>query len=193
MGIRELKRLIDNAIDECQRIIEANPKAVLSEGDFERIMANCISEQIGYVPGELVHDAYAVYTQISHYDNETDAINARVDILIMKPDKIIESGDINKGFFYKSKDSIAIELKYRHDDNRGCVTEATKDIDKFVKYKDDSHYYAIILLDKNDNTTDHKRKTLTYFKEKKSELGRKYANKFFCKVLLKDKTHFCRN
>ena len=187
MRLRELKRLIDYAIDECQRIIKENPKAVLSEGDFERIMANCISEQIGYVYRIFVPDTFAVYTQISHYDNETGDLNARVDILVMKPGKIIETGDVNKGFYYKSKESFAIELKYRHDDNGGCVTAAKEDIDKFVKYKDDSHYYAIILLDKNDNTLDHEREILTYFKAKKSELGRKYANKFFCRVLLKDK------
>ena len=193
MGLRELKRLIDYAIDECQRIIKENPKAVLSEGDFERIMANCISEQIGYVSRIYVPDTFAVYTQISHYDNETGDLNARVDILVMKPGKIIETGDVNKGFYYKSKESFAIELKYRHDDNGGCVTAAKEDIDKLVKYKDDSHYYAIILLDKNDNTLDHKREILTYFKAKKSELGRKYANKFFCRVLLKDKRPFYRN
>jgi len=193
MGLRELKKLIDCAIVECQRIIRANPKAVLSEGDFERIMANCISEQIGYVSGIFVPDTFAVYTQISHYNNETGILNARVDILLMKPDRIIETGDINKGFFYKSKESFAIELKYRHDDNGGCVTAAKEDIDKFVKYKDDSHYYAIILLDKNDNTKDHEKEILTYFKAKKSELGRKYLNKFFCKVLIKDKVSFSSN
>lgn len=186
MTLRELKRLIDYAIDECQRIIKENPKAVLSEGDFERIMANCISEQIGYVSRLFVPNTYAVYTQISHYDNETSDLNARVDILVMKPGKIIETGDVNKGFYYKSKESFAMELKYRHDDNGGCVTAAKEDIDKFVKYKDDSHYYAIILLDKNDNTKDHEREILTYFKAKKSELGRKYVNKFFCKVLVKE-------
>ncbi len=186
MGLRDLKRLIDCAIEDCQQIIDANPKAILSEGDFERIMANCISKQIGYTPGIITPNAYAVYTQISHYDNEDDTLNARVDILLMKPNSIIESGDHNKGFFYKSKDSFAIELKYRHDDNRGCVTAAKGDINKFVKYKDDSHYYAIILLDKNENTVDHEREIFTYFKAKKSELGNEYVNKFFCKVLLKE-------
>ena len=84
-------------------------------------------------------------------------------------------------------------MKYRHDNNRGCVTAAKEDIDKFVKYKDDSHYYAIILLDKNDKTKDHESEILTYFKAKKSELGRKYLNKFYCKVLLKEKVSFSSN
>ena len=146
----------------------------------------------------IVYRCYYLYffeclPQISHYDNETDVINARVDILLMKPDKIMETGDINKGFFYKSKESFAIELKYRHDNNRGCVTAAKEDIEKFVKYKDDSHYYAIILLDKNDKTKDHESEILTYFKAKKSELGRKYLNKFYCKVLLKEKVSFSSN
>lgn len=194
MGLRELKRLIDNAIDDCQQIIRNNPQTVLSEGDFERMISCCISKRIGYTTGIQDPNAFAVHTQISHYNNEKNERNAQVDILLVKPVDIIEDKSISKKYIiYKSAKSFAIELKYRHDKNRGCVTAAKKDIKKFVKYKDDSHYYAIILLDKNDNTKDHEKEILTYFKAKKSELGRKYLNKFFCKVLIKDEVSFSSN
>lgn len=190
MTLRELKRLIDYAIDDCQWIILQNPKAVLSEGDFERLLSECISKRIGYIPGKPNPDKFAVYSQISHYDNEDDALNARVDLLLMKPSKIKKSQDHNKRFIYKSKESIAIELKYRHDDNRGCVTAAISDIDKFVKYREDSCYYSIILLDKSQNIEVLKEEILDYYESKKTELSRDYLNKLFCKVLVKDKTEF---
>ena len=185
MSLRELKSLINLAIVDFQEIIDVNPKAVLSEGDFERILANCISSRINYNPGEIRPKSYAVYTQISHYDNEDDVLNARVDIILMKPDRIKQYRGHHKGFFYKSKESLAIELKYRHEDNRSCVTAAKDDIDKFLKYKEDSYYYAIILLDENNNTSEHEKEILDYFKCEKKKLEKKYLNKFFCKVLKK--------
>jgi hypothetical protein len=48
MGLRELKRLMDVAIDACQQIIEANPKAVLSEGDFGIILLDQNSNTFEY-------------------------------------------------------------------------------------------------------------------------------------------------
>lgn len=190
MNLQELKQLIDYAIDDCQWIILQNPKVVLSEGDFEKLLSECISKRIGYIPTKPTPDSFAVYTQISHYDNVTDKKDAEVDILLMKPDKIKRTIDKNKRFIYKSEESIAIELKYRHDDNQGCVTAAKEDIDKFVKYKDDSYYYSIILLDKNENTEEHEEEILKYYETQKSAIGRDYDNKFFCKVLVKETEHY---
>lgn len=193
MSLRELKKLIDYSIEDCQQIIRINPQAILSEGDFERILSNCISNRIGYSPKTPNSKAFAVYSQISHYNNESKELNARVDILLAKPADIKENLSLNKKFIiYNSAESFAIELKYRHDKNRRCVTAAKKDIDKYLKYKDDSRYYAIILLDKNENTTKHINEILSYYKGKKAELGSKYRNKFFCKVLVKEKL-ICRN
>lgn len=193
MSLRELKKLIDNSIDDCKLMIQNNPEAVLSEGDFERILSNCISRRIGYDLVSSDANEFAVHSQISHYNKESKELNARVDILLAKPADIKEDLSLNKKFkIYNSAESFAIELKYRHDKNKGCVTAAKKDIDKYLKYKDDSRYYAIILLDKNEKTTKHMNEILGYYKTKKTELGSKYRNKFFCKVLVKEKL-ICRN
>lgn len=186
MNLQELKGLIDFAIDDCQKVIRHNPKVVYSEGDLERLLSECISKRIGYVVDSPTSDSFAVYSQISHYNNEKEEVDARVDLLLMKPDKIIQDLDKNKRFVYKSDESFAIELKYRHADNHESVKAAIEDIDKYIRYKDDSYYYTIILLDKNDNTSEYRKEILDYYRGKKKELGREYKNRFFCKVLIKN-------
>ncbi len=186
MTLRDLKRLIDYAIDDCQWIILQNPNAILSEGDFERLLSDCISKRIGYMAVTPNPNAYAVYSQISHYDNEDNVLDARVDLLLMIPAKIGKYLDHGKRFVYKSKKSFAIELKYRHDDKKADIDAAKEDIEKYVKYKDDSYYYAIILLDKKDNTIKCEEDILTFYEEKKKEYGNDCINKFFCKVLYKN-------
>lgn len=187
MDLPELTTLVNIAISDCEQIIKQNPLAVLSEGDFEKLLSECISRRIGYVAERPTPNSFAVYTQISHYDNVKDEKDAEVDILLMKPDKIEVTIDKEKRFIYKSKESIAIELKYRHDDDRGCVTAAKGDIDKFDKYRDDSYYYSIILLDQNKKTNIHKKEILEYYENVKTRLGRDFYERFFCKVLIKEK------
>lgn len=187
MTLRNLKRLIDYAIDDCQWIILQNPKAVLSEGDFERLLSDCISKRIGYSIAFPNPNEFAVFSQLSHYNNEKNEVNARVDILLAKPADIKPYWSLNKKFkIYNSAETFAIELKYRHDNSRGCVTAAKKDIKKFSTYKDDSYYYSIVLLDKNENTKEYEKEIQKYYKEKKTGLGKDYENKFFCKVLVKE-------
>ena len=187
MDLTELATLVDFAISDCEEKVKQNPLAILSEGDLEKLLSECISRRIGYVAERPTPDSFAVYTQISHYSNVTDEKDAQVDILLMKPDKIDTTIDKGKRFINKSKESIAIELKYRHDDNRGCVTAAKDDMDKFDKYRDDdSYYYSIILLEKNKDTDEHKREILDYYEMMKTELGIDYENKFFCRILVKE-------
>lgn len=186
MTLRILKQLIDYAIDDCQWIVQQNPKAILSEGDFERLLSDCISKRIGYNIASPKLNEFAVFSQLSHYNNEKKEVDAQVDILLAKPADIKTCWNLNKKFkIYNSAKSFAIELKYRHDNNRGCVTAAKKDIKKFSKYKEDSYYYSIVLLDKNENTEKHEKDILEYYKEEKIKLGKDYENKFFCKVLVK--------
>lgn len=185
MSLEELKALIDLAIDDCDRIIQQNPKVVLSEGDFERLLANAISKRIGYVPEQPNPDGFVVHSQISHYENEQNTLDARVDLLLMKPEQIKKCCVHNKRFIYKEKDSFAIEVKYQHAGNNDSVQRAKEDIDKYIKYKEDSWYYAVILLDENDKTSEYEKDILNYFKEKKEKLGEEYKERFFCKVLIK--------
>ena len=187
MNLKELKLLVDYAIDDCQRIIQKDPKTVLSEGDLERLLSDCISKRIGYISGNPEPNEFAVHSQITHYNNESEELDARVDILLAKPADIISEWSIGKKFkIFRSADSFAIELKYRHDNNSGCVSAAIKDIKKYIKYKEDSYYYFIILLDHNASTADHMKAILDYYEKKKGELDEEYKNKFFCRVLVKE-------
>ena len=88
MDLPELTTLVDIAIRDCEQIIKQNPLAVLSEGDLEKLLSECISRRIGYVAERPTPNSFAVYTQISHYDNVKDEKDAEVDILLMKPEKI---------------------------------------------------------------------------------------------------------
>lgn len=187
MNLQKLKELVDFAIDDCQLIIQKDPMVVLSEGDFERLLADCISKRIGYYPGLSKPNDYAVHSQITHYNNEKEELDARVDILLAKPTDIKPDKTLNKNFvIFQSAESFAIELKYRHDDNFACVTAAKEDIDKVIKYKDDSYYYAIILLDRNMNTNNHIDDIKKYYEAKKEELDENNKRKFFCRVLVKE-------
>ena len=184
MNLQELKEFIDLAIKDCERVIKKNPKAILSEGDLERLLSFYISKRIKYNPKRPNPDAFAVYSQISHYD-VTNVVDARVDLLLLKPGKIEPSIGKNKRFIYKSDESFAIELKYQHTENKKAVSEAKKDIRKYIKYKDNSYYYAIILVDGNESTSKFEKEILSYYEKKKKEFGNEYNNKFFCKVLKK--------
>lgn len=187
MNLRELKLLIDYAINDCQRIIRENPKSVLSEGDFEQLLSDCIAKRIGYVTTAPQANDFTVHTQISHYNNENDKYDAKVDILIAKQNDIKKSWSLNKQYeIYQASESFAIELKYLHAVSKNILKKATEDIDKFKNYyKDDSHYYSIVLLDKNENTINYKKEILKYFKDEKAKLGKKYRNNIYCKVLTK--------
>lgn len=186
MNLEELVKAIDFSIEDCELIIKSNPDAILSEGDFERTLSTCISRRIGYIVERPNRDSFAVYTQISHYDNIADKKDAQVDILLMIPNKIVRDTDLYKRFVYKSKESVAIELKYRHDNNASCVTEVKKDIEKISKYKEDSYYFVIALLDRNDETQDSQKAIIEFYNAKKDEMGEEYRDKFFCKVLTKE-------
>lgn len=186
MNLQELIILIDYAIGDCQRIIRNNPLAILSEGDFERLLSNCIAKRIGYFDEIINPNDFAIYTQISHYKNETKELDARVDILLAKPAEIKQDSTHYKNFvIYNSAETVAIELKYRHDKNAACVTAAKEDIKKFIKYKDDSCYYSIILLEQNDKTKEYENTIKEYYETKRVEMGKEYENKFFCRVLIK--------
>lgn len=190
MNLQELKKQIDFAIKDVKCVIEKNPKAVLSEGDLERLLSYYISKRIGYVPENPDPNNFAVYSQISHYKNDDNILDARVDLVLMRPNEIEPDISMNKHFVYKAKESFAIELKYRHLDknrsnNASSVKAAKEDIEKYDRYKKESYYYAIILLDESDNTSECEKEILGFYKEMKKRLGKEYNNKFFCKVLKK--------
>lgn len=182
MNLKELKRRVDQALSDCQNLINQNPSVILSEADFERILSNYITTRIGYVPMNPIPDSFSVHTQISHYHQDNDKVDVRVDILLFKGDQMLPS-DVNKRFYFEG-DSLAIELKYLHTNNYQGVVQ--NDFDKEDKIGNDSWLYIVVLLDSNDKTS---------FSAKKNEIIKMWKNqivnsnckgKLFCKVLKRE-------
>ena len=193
MELSDLKQLISRAIDECQSIIEGNPNVVLSEADFERLLANCISEAINKETKNQQEDVFSVHTQISHYVDGKVHPDVRPDILLLI-ERMLQSSIDNYIPHKKEKydgPSIAIELKYLHIGDSTSIVE--KDFEKWKKKLDDKTWlYVVVLLD----TPRHPRKK-GYFEDKEAKIlilcnamkeeHRDYNNKVECKVLKKIK------
>ena len=183
MELLELKKLINDALDECQSIISANRNAVLSESDFERLLSSCIAKSIKE-DIRNPHD-FSVHTQVSHYFDEegkTD-VDRRVDILLLK-----ESGltpFINHKRFKYSGESIALELKYLHETD--SVSKVKYDFRKWDDLKNESSLYVIVLIDtrKDEDYSDKEAKIRFMFEEKIGNSGNNGPNQLFCRVLKK--------
>ena len=147
MALYELKECIDSAICNCQELLLKNPNLVLSEGDFEKLLCNCISEVINYDPLKP-SDSFTVHTQISHYMDGKKHSDMRVDILLLQESKLRNCTKA-KNFQYCS-DSFALELKYLHekDDIRKvrCDFCKRKDLDA------NSWLYVVVLMDCSDDS-----------------------------------------
>ena len=148
MELSELKICIDSAIDKCQSIIEDNPNVILTEADFERLIANCISCVICENKRCPQDNDFSVHTQISHYVDGKVHPDARPDILLLKESKLIESikGYIPHKLEKYNGPSIAIELKYLHVGD--CTSKVQHDFDKWKnKLNKKNWLYVIVLLD----------------------------------------------
>ena len=141
-----MNKIITQALDECQNKILRYPHKILSEGDFERLLANCLESSIGASKNTLDDINYIVHTQVSHYaDNETKpSVDARVDILIMDENERIICEKHRKGYTY-SANSYAFELKYIHKGESASLI--SEDFNKADKLLPKSELYVIVLLD----------------------------------------------
>lgn len=150
MNIEELRSCIESAISSCQDIIINHPNVVLSESDFEKLICKRISEKIGEDSSHMpTSEDFSVHTQISHYfkKNGKYRIDERVDILVLKEDKLREF-DCHKNNKY-TDESVALELKYlRIGDS---VSLIKNDIKKWEQLKEDSSLYIVVLVQANDD------------------------------------------
>lgn len=145
-----MNEIINLAIEDCKNQIQNEPYRILSEGDFERLLANCLEKGIK----EQYKDTdkmYVVHTQISHYPDNTDnaKVDARVDILIMDENERKECDKHNKAYTYAAH-SYAFELKYLHNNND--VNRIENDLEKVNSLAPQSDLYVIALLDKKDDS-----------------------------------------
>lgn len=166
MELLELKEYIDTAICNCQKMLLENPNLVLSEGDFEKLLCNCISEVLNY-DKLSPNDSYTVHTQISHYMDGKIHSDMRVDILLLQESKL-RNCTRPKNFLY-CNDSFALELKYLHekDDIRKvrCDFCKRKDLDA------NSWLYVVVLMDYSDENIDK-------FNERKKKIN-EYAQELY--------------
>lgn len=179
--LTQLKKCIDKALKSCQKDINKAPDIVLSEADFERLLSNRIEDQIQEFKPKCI-----VRNQISHY-NTDNTVNARVDIIIMRKEEIIEKDKVNKGFI-NLESCFVLELKYLH---KAYIRYVEKDIDKRSKIKDKDWLYVVPLFEESD---DDKFKA---FEDKVNDSVRKYKEEnpekkdiLFHRVLRKDKNKY---
>lgn len=186
MKLSELKECIDSAICNCQEMLLKNPNLVLSEGDFEKLLCNCISEVLNY-DNLSPNDSYTVHTQISHYMDGKSHSDMRVDILLLQESEL-RNCTKPKNFQYCS-DSFALELKYLHekDDIRKvrCDFCKRKDLDA------NSWLYVVVLMDSSDEDNEKFNEREEKIKEYAQELydwKTEFKESLFFRVLKKKPT-----
>ena len=143
MDLHELLSHIETALDKCQDIINENRYVVLSEGDLERLVCRCITDEIKEEMGTL-HD-FSVHSQVSHYYEEDGkpSVDARVDVLLLKESEL--QGQIYHKEFKYDGDSFAMELKYLHKND--SISKVKCDFCKWSSIRNDSWMYVVVLID----------------------------------------------
>lgn len=180
MELTELRKVIDNALQECEEKLEEQPEIVLSESDFERLVAWSLMKQLGHSDyKEPQPNEFTVHTQVSHYLNDSKP-NRRVDILLLTEEGR-KKAKTHKEYKYYG-DSFALELKYiRKNDS---INGVRYDICKRFDLDSDSWLYVVALIDTN-NDDEFLRKEQEIEGMKDRFVGRhpEYANKLFCKAI----------
>lgn len=145
-----MDEIIKRAIDLTQKEIKKFPNKILSESDFERMLAGNIDSLLK----EDNPEGFAVHTQVSYYDEkgEKKTPKYRVDILLMKESEILDCQEHNKGFIYADI-SYPIEVKYLHAQNslNGVYTDLEK-ANFLLNTK--GNMYVVVLFDKQNPKKD---------------------------------------
>lgn len=191
MDLKALVNYIDSALIICQSTIEKNPNVVLSEADFERLTANCISRTLHENVCYPNRSDFSVHTQISHYIDGNVHPDVRPDILLLRERELAKAF---KDYIPHKKDkydgaSVAIELKYLHVGDGVSIVQ--HDFDKWkTKLDENTWLYVIVLLD----TPLHPR-NIQYYENKEAKIYQQcnkmkedYPNdkeRLYCKVLKK--------
>lgn len=168
-----MESIINQAISLCEVQIHDNPMLILSESDFERLLAQNISTLINTSKDKEIKK-YAVHTQISYYSENFDRHpKYRVDILVIDHENIEESPKKHKGFIYTPM-AFAIEVKYFHEKDRlSKINSDFKKVELLMPNK--SHLFVVALLEyKNDASTAKLNGIYSSINPKSSENERKY-------------------
>lgn len=190
MTLRELKKIIVIALRESQKIIDEQPKVVLSEADLERLVSWCIMNELGLKDYKKPDSSdFSVHTQISHYTDGEIKPNKRPDILLLT-EKGMKKATMHKrkGFEYRDS-SFTIELKFLHSDD--SVERVNEDFDKRKKLYNKTWLYVVVLIE-SENDKSYKQKAKIIREKKKIFINEnpQYKNKLFHFTLHRKKVEF---
>ena len=144
-----MNKIIEEAIDRTQKEIKRFPNKILSESDFERMLAKHLENVLLENDGD-----FSVHTQVSYYDVKGKQNNPkyRVDILLMKEADALHCKQLNKSFMY-SDTSYPIEVKYLHKQNtlKGVFCDFNK---AYSLLNIKGNMYVVVLFDKKNPQKD---------------------------------------
>ena len=174
-----MKELLTEAVNQCEKKIQNDINMVLTESDFERLLANEIEQKL-----ESATPQYVIHTQISYYDGSEDGRPCyRIDILLMQKDKIkTDSEHLKRKSFVYDTEAHAIEVKYLRKKDSATVV-----LNDFVKIegllKEQTTLYVVVLLEEDDV---EKRNTIYgYGKQFKQRIGDANKSRLLYKVICK--------
>ena len=172
-----MDKIIQEAICLTRQEIRQFPNKILSESDFERMLAKYIEKELFELKNE-----YSVHTQISYYEESANSNpKYRVDILLMKENEIEECRNNHKGFIYGGS-SYVFELKYLHDKDSANVVRLDMEKSKLL-IGNGGVLYVVVLLENKD--TDKEEYIKQLYEETCRELGNDKKNKLKYSVLYK--------
>lgn len=159
MELSELKELIKGALENCALKLEEEPEIVLSEADLERLVSWSIMNGLGHRDYQMPKQGdFTVHTQVSHYADNRNCPDSRVDILLLTKEGMENATENTlKGFKYM-QDSFALELKYFHsNDSISKIKTIWSDFSK-RDYLDSNSWLYVVALIETDNDEDYSRK-----------------------------------
>lgn len=172
-----MDEIIDKAIDLTQKEIKEHPNKILSESDFERMLAKHLESTLLKNESE-----FSVHTQISYYEESGNSNpKYRVDILLMKEEEMEECKKNHKGFIYGGQ-SYVFELKYLHEKDAVNIVRLDMEKSKLLT-GNNGVLYVIVLLEKQDQNKEDDIKRM--WKETRAELGLEKQDKLKYHVLYK--------
>lgn len=172
-----MDKIIQKAICSTQKEIRKFPNKILSESDFERMLAKNIEKALFKIKSE-----YSVHTQVSYYEESANSNpEYRVDILLMKENEIEECRNNHKGFIYGGS-SYVFELKYLHDKDSANVVRLDMEKSKLL-IGNSGVLYVVVLLENKD--TDKEEYIKQMCEEICHELCYDKKDKLKCHVLYK--------
>jgi len=193
MDLSELKDLIKGSLHDCELKLEQEPEIVLSEADFERLVCWSIMNRLGHndyrmpKPGD-----FTVHTQVSHYMDNENRPDYRVDILLLTKEGMNDAKENRlKGYKYMA-DSFAIELKYFH--AKDPVSKIKKIKCDFCKRDDldmNSWLYVVALVEsENENDYLEKKTIIDNLKDEMVNKNHDYESNLFHYVMNKKKVEW---